>query len=553
MALIYIYDATELDKKQLDESLRDTDHHWEYVPDRIAPDNCNPEAEVISVFVTSTISREVIEAMPKLKLIALRSTGFNNVDFSATKEHGITVVNVPTYGNETVAEYAFAMLLALTRKIQKVLETENNNFEPNELTGTDLKGKVFGSLGTGNIGQKSLQIAKGFDMETIAFDAFPKEGLDEQLGFKYVTLDELLQRADVVSLHVPLLPSTQHIMSREQLEKMKQGAILINTARGELVETKALVELLENGHLGGAAIDVVEGEELLNLDDEVDILFGKTNSRGTLKHSVEIDILKKMPNVIISPHNAYNTAGAIGRINHTTAKNIIDFWYGQTPNLVKPPKKQPGKLLVARHTESEWNASGIWTGTRDAHLSGKGFKDAGKLGEVLKDLNIKIDVAYCSEQIRSRETLEGMLDSAGQLDVETIVSPAINERDYGDYTGKNKWDMKELLGEETWQQIRRGWNIEIPGGETLKAVYERAVPFYETTIVPQLLAGKNILLVAHGNSIRALMKYIEDINDDDVSKLEMLLGQIIVYDVDDKGKKQNSSVVKIDTEASPKA
>jgi 2,3-bisphosphoglycerate-dependent phosphoglycerate mutase len=210
-------------------------------------------------------------------------------------------------------------------------------------------------------------------------------------------------------------------------------------------------------------------------------------------------------------------------------------------------------LLLVRHTESEWNAIGVWTGTRDVHLSGKGFKDAGKLGEALKDLDIKIDVAYCSEQIRSRETLEGMLDAAQQLDVETIVSPAINERDYGQYTGKNKWDMKELLGDEKWQQIRRGWDEPIPGGETLKQVYERAIPFYEETIVPQVLAGKNVLLAAHGNSLRALMKYIEGVSDEDITKMEMLLGQIMVYGIDEKGKKISLSATKIDTETSPKA
>ncbi len=553
MALIIHYDASELDKEQLNRSFAETDHHLEFVSEKIKPANCNSEAEVISVFVTSDVTREAIEAMPKLKLIALRSTGFNNVDFEAAKEHDITVVNVPFYGNETVAEFAFTMLLALTRKLPEILETENKQFTPDELTGFDLHGKVFGSLGTGNIGQKSLKIADGFSMKTIAFDAFPKEELQDELNFDYVGLDELLTKSDILSVHVPYLPSTHHIMNRENLSKMKPGAILINTARGELVDTGALIELLDNGHLGGACIDVIEGETLLNHINEMDILRNHANPRGTMNHSIEIDVLKKMPNVIISPHNAYNTVEAIARINGTTAKNIIDYWYGDTPNEVVPPKKSPGKLIIVRHGESEWNATGQWTGITDIHLSEKGFREATLLGRALIELETQVDVAYTSELIRARETLQGMLDASQQFDVEIIADGAIDERDYGDYTGKNKWDVKEEVGEEKFQAIRRGWDVAIPNGETLKMVYERAEPFYKETIVPLVLSGKNVLISAHGNSIRALMKYIESISDEDVGKLEMPFGQIIIYDISEDGLSEKKSVTEIETEPSPNA
>ncbi len=547
MALIYFYDSTDLDKQQLSESLNGTDHHWEFIDEKIEPSNSNADTEVISVFVSSNVTREVIEALPKLKLIACRSTGFNNIDFVAAAERGITVLNVPTYGESTVAEYAFTLLLALQRKLPDVLKANETEFTTEQLTGHDLEGKVFGAIGTGHIGQKALKIADGFSMKTIAYDTFTKEELQDQLHFKYVELDELLAQADVISLHLPYLPSTHHIMNRERLSKMKKGAILVNTARGELVETRALIELLESGHLGGAAIDVVEGEVLLHHDEETALLRSQTIPESLLRHGVEISALKKMPNVIISPHNAFNTVEAIQRINQTTAKNIIDYWQGEVPNKVSPAKKPKGKLIVARHAESEWNATGQWTGITDVHLSEKGFKESALLGQALKELEIPVDVAYCSQQIRSRETLEGMLNASQQFDVDINVNAALNERDYGEYTGKNKWEIKEAVGEEAFNQIRRGWDAPVPGGETLKMVYERVIPFYLDTVMPLINEGKNVLLVAHGNSIRALMKFIESISDEDVSQLEMIFGRIIVYDVSDEGLKVNASSTQIDS------
>ena len=219
------------------------------------------------------------------------------------------------------------------------------------------------------------------------------------------------------------------------------------------------------------------------------------------------------------------------------------FRNGIQPDKVEPAKKPMGKLLIARHCESEWNASGKWTGITDVHLSDTGFKEAAMLGHMLKNLDIKIDSAYCSEQIRTLETLRGMLDSARQFDVDVEARSAINERDYGEYTGKNKWEMKELIGEDAFNELRRGWDVPIRGGETLKTVYTRVLPFYKNTILPRLQEGKNILIVAHGNSIRALMKYIESIGDQDIADLEMIFGQIIIYDVSPEGLKLNSTTV----------
>jgi D-lactate dehydrogenase len=536
MALIYFYDVTELDRSQITNALKDTDHHWEFVSEKISESNVNPQAEVISVFVSSQVTREILEKIPNLKLIACRSTGFNNIDMAYASEHNITVANVPSYGESTVAEYAFTLILSLLRQIPAVLEAENEQLDQQSLMGNDLCGKTLGVIGTGRIGQHSIKIGNGFLMNVVGYDAFPKNELQESLSFRYKSLDEVLSESDIVTIHAPYLPATHHLINAEKLGMMKQGAVLVNTARGEIVDTGALIEALNSGHLGGAALDVIEGEALLNDVEEVALLRSQDIRPELLRHSVEISLMKKMPNVIISPHNAFNTIEAIERINNTCVQNIIDFWYGNIPNKVSPPPKTNGKLLVARHTESEWNALGQWTGTRDIHLSENGFKLSGQLGISLRSMNINIDVAYCSEQIRTRETLQGILDGSQQFDVEVHRDKAINERDYGDYTGKNKWEMRDLVGEGMWNDIRRGWDIEIPNGETLKTVYERVVPFYESTILPLLKDGKNVLMVAHGNSIRALMKYLESIPDENVGELEMLFGQILVYEIEDDGK-----------------
>ena len=546
MALIYVYDTTDLDREQLSEALKETDHHWEFISDKLEKTNCNADAEVISVFISSDVNREVMEAMPKLRLIACRSTGFNNVDLQAADDRGIAVVNVPTYGEATVAEYAFTLLLALRRKLPAVLATENEQFTSSSLIGRDLEGKVLGVIGTGHIGQKALKIGNGFSMQTIAYDSYRHDELQEELHFKYVELDDLLKQSDVVSIHVPYLPSTRHIMNRDRLNMMKPGAILINTARGELVDTKALIEALDQGRLGGAAIDVVEGEALLNYHEETALLRSDTLPDDVLRHSVEISVLEKMPNVIISPHNAFNTVEAIQRINQTTANNIIDFWYGKTPNKVIENKKPIGKLIIVRHSESEWNNSGRWTGLTDIHLSDKGFRDSATLGIALKKLDMPIDIAYCSELIRTRETLESMLDAAQLFDVKIEASSALNERDYGDYTGKNKWQVKEEIGEGAFDNIRRGWDVPIPNGETLKKVYHRVVPFYKETILQLLKDGNNVLVVASGNSLRVLIKYLESINDEDIGHREMPFGQIITYEINRVGRQSSSTVTSTD-------
>lgn len=542
MALIYFYDSTELDKKQITESLRHSDHHWEYVSESISPDNINPEVEVISVFVTSKVDRELMQSLPKLKLIACRSTGFNNVDLRSAEEFGITVVNVPSYGERTVAEYAFALILTLTRKLKDIANDPNTD-DQIKFMGMDVFEKAIGVIGTGKIGSNVIRIAKGFGMRVLAYDPFPKPELAKELQFEYVDLDDLLSNSDIVTLHVPFMGNNRHFIDEVAFNKMKNGVIFINTARGELVDTSALIQALGSEKVSAAGLDVLEEEKLMSLHGEIELLQA-SNNRHSLMHSVELLALQKMPNVVLTPHNAFNTLEAIGRINSTTTDNILKFWYGDVPNKVVF-KKTTGKLIIVRHAESEWNALGKWTGTRDVHLSELGFKQAGEIGRIMPD--IKIDLAITSEQIRTRETLQGILEASGQYDVEVIRNSSVNERDYGDETGKVKWDVKSEIGEEAFNKMRRDWDYPVPNGETLKDVYQRALPYYKDFIVPKILDGKNILLVAHGNSIRALMKYIENIPEEKMGDVEMIFGAIVVYDIDQDGHMTSKKVSQIET------
>jgi 2,3-bisphosphoglycerate-dependent phosphoglycerate mutase len=329
---------------------------------------------------------------------------------------------------------------------------------------------------------------------------------------------------------------------------MKRGAIVINTGRGALIDTLGLIEALDNGHLGGAGLDVLEGEQLLNYEEETALLLKGKVPEETLRHSVEISALKKMPNVIVSPHNAFNTVEAIGRINSTTVGNIISFYNKEIPNKVELKEQETGKLILLRHTESTWNACGVWTGIADVELSEKGKQDCFHIGTALKDLGIEIDVAFHTKLGRTKETLDNVCKVVGNDDITIVCEDGLMERDYGEYTGQDKWKMKEKLGEELWTKVRRGWDIEIPNGESLKDVYERVVPIYMGKILPLLKTGKNVLIVGHGNTFRALMKYIESVSDEDIEKREMLINSIVVYDINPKtGLETNVRAVYVNT------
>lgn len=190
-----------------------------------------------------------------------------------------------------------------------------------------------------------------------------------------------------------------------------------------------------------------------------------------------------------------------------------------------------GLLVISRHGESEWNLLGKWTGLTDVGLTEKGAKDAEIIGSIIPK-DIKFDEVYTSVLKRTEETLQGIIRGLGEPELNDLpktANAALNERDYGKYTGMNKWEVKDSVDEATFNGLRRGWDFPVEGGENLKQVYERVVPYFEQELLPKLQAGENILLVAHGNSIRALMKYLEDISDEGIADVEMKFGQVLIY------------------------
>ncbi|MFI5240089.1 MAG: 2,3-bisphosphoglycerate-dependent phosphoglycerate mutase [Candidatus Saccharimonadia bacterium] len=205
---------------------------------------------------------------------------------------------------------------------------------------------------------------------------------------------------------------------------------------------------------------------------------------------------------------------------------------------------QSGLLVILRHGESEWNARGVWTGLTDVHLTENGRAEAVQMGEMIKDLHF--DQAFASEQIRTHETLDGVLSAIHETTLARTYAKAFNERDYGIYTGKNKWEVEQAIGHDKFIALRRGWNYPVEHGESLREVYARTIPYYKSHVVPLLLSGKNVLIVAHGNSIRSLQKYIENIDNAAIAQVEMIFGSALIYTVDKTGRQKSKNVRKID-------
>ena len=280
------------------------------------------DAEAISVFVNHPVDAAEMDKYPKLKLIATRSTGVDHIDAEEAKKRGITVASVPGYGTPTVAEFAFALVLALSRKVCDAHKqvTETGSFSQNGLTGFDLAGKTIGVVGCGKIGQHTARIAKGFGMQVLVSDAFKNDALAKEIGFTYAELPELLGASDIISLHVPYMKETHHLINMGNIGQIKKGAYLINTARGAVVETAALVKALEDGVLAGAGLDVLEEEG--DMQDEMHLLSGLHPKEEELKVVLENHYLIDHPRVIITPHIAFDTREAIERILDTTVENI---------------------------------------------------------------------------------------------------------------------------------------------------------------------------------------------------------------------------------------
>ena len=290
------------------------------------------DAEVVSPFIYSKLDAKRLAKLPQLKLIATRSTGFDHIDMAECKQRGITVCNVPSYGENTVAEHTFALILALSRKVHEAfVRVRAGNFSLDGLRGFDLKDKTIGVVGAGHIGLHVIRIARGFGMNVVAFDVRRDNFLAEVLGFEYADIDDLLGRSDIITLHAPYNKYTHHLINRDNVGKIKRGAILINTARGALVDTDALLAALEKGILSGAGLDVLEGEESVY---EESALLGDAVNPEKLRTAIQNHVILKHPNVVFTPHNAFNSQEALERILETTAANITAFCAGAPKNVV---------------------------------------------------------------------------------------------------------------------------------------------------------------------------------------------------------------------------
>jgi D-lactate dehydrogenase len=331
---VVFYDLQTWEKPFLfDSFLRD--HEVQTTHEPLGPENASlaAKADAISVFLPSKVTRERLSAMPALRLVATRSTGWDHVDVAACAERGIPVVNVPSYGVNTVAEHTFGLLLTLSRNIHRaVTRTARGNFVLDNLTGFDLEGKTLGVVGVGMIGTRVAELGRAFGMRVLGTDPREDPALAARTGFTYVPLERLLGESDIVTLHAPALPATRHLMNKDTFRAMKRGALLINTARGELVDTAALADALDRGLLGGAGLDVLEGEAELREESE---LLTAEYSRETLRVLLMNHILLKRENVVLTPHMAFDSREAKERIAKTNLANLLAFSRGAIENPVR--------------------------------------------------------------------------------------------------------------------------------------------------------------------------------------------------------------------------
>jgi D-lactate dehydrogenase len=293
---------------------------------------------VVITFIHTQFNKELLDKMPNLKFISTMSTGFDHIDTDECKNRNIIVSNVPTYGETIVAEHTFALLLAISRRIPESLErVKEGNFMPSGLTGFELRGKTIGVIGVGSIGSNVIRIARGFGMNAIVYKRTPDYALEKELGCKFVELPVLYQQSDIVSLHIPYSKETHHYVGEEQFNQMKDGVIIINTARGALIDSMALLKALESGKVKAAGLDVLEEEPLL--EEEKDLL-SQSFDKDKLMTILEGHMLVNHPNVLVTPHNAFNSTEALHKIVETTHQNLTGFMNNMPLNVVPAPREE---------------------------------------------------------------------------------------------------------------------------------------------------------------------------------------------------------------------
>ncbi|MEP6673319.1 MAG: NAD(P)-dependent oxidoreductase [Chthoniobacter sp.] len=313
------------------------------------------EAEMLVILFWARIDGGFLAAHPKLRFIATRSSGYDHIDLAACSERGIVVCSVPSYGENTVAEHTFALILSLTRRLREVATAKRiGRFSFEELRGFDLHGKTLGVIGTGRIGLHVARLGRAFGMEVLAFDSKPADVIASLLGYTYTSLDELLRRSHVLTLHVPLTPATVHLLDREAFAKCREGVIVINTARGGVIDTAALLEALDSGRVAGAGLDVLEDERVFQkaashvITDQIIEFLHADPSSPEERHQRDPERLEELrslhrneallarPDVVFTPHVAFNSVEAVERIDQVTIENIRAFLAGEAINTINP-------------------------------------------------------------------------------------------------------------------------------------------------------------------------------------------------------------------------
>ena len=324
MIQIAVYDTKPYDREYLLQAPGAERIAWRFHEFRLSAETASAAkgAHAVCIFVNDQADRASLEILSALgvKLLALRCAGYNNVDVAAANTLDLVVVRVPAYSPHAVAEHTVALLLTLNRKIHRAFNRVRElNFSLSGLVGFDLYGKTVGIVGTGKIGRIAAQIFRSFGTEVLACDPFPEPDWAEAHGIRYVDRDALLAASDIISLHAPLLPETRHLLNVQTLMRMKPGVFIVNTSRGKLIDTSALLAALKSGRIGGVAMDVYEEEEGIFFED----------LSGQMLQDDELSLLLNFPNVLITAHQAFLTREALKEIACVTTKNILQLEAGE--------------------------------------------------------------------------------------------------------------------------------------------------------------------------------------------------------------------------------
>jgi D-lactate dehydrogenase len=330
---VYFFESKFSDLTRYKQQLPDLD--LQIVEQPLTADNAAnfADAVAVSVFVRSKIDAMVLQKIPGLKFIATRSTGYDHIADKEVKAKGVLLANVPHYGENTVAEHTFALLLSLSRNVHKAYEMlKKGEFDINKTLGFDLKDKTLGVVGTGNIGMHVIRIAKGFGMNVLAFSRTQDNFLAEIMGYSYAeNFADLLSRSDIITFHVPLTDQTRHMLNQATIAKLKPGAIVINTSRGAVIDDQALYDALKSGQIGGAGLDVIEGEEAVI--EDLQLAYQHSDQAKISKAFLEQE-LTSMDQVVFTPHIGFNSREALERIESESINNIRAFVSGHPVNLV---------------------------------------------------------------------------------------------------------------------------------------------------------------------------------------------------------------------------